>query len=61
MASSLCEVEMQGVFEFFAAKGNPQTPVGLQIMVHGLVPQGVADLRPASCPRFVMMPSTMVD
>ena len=30
----------QGVFEFFAAKGTPQSPLGLQIMVHGLVPQG---------------------
>ena len=31
---------LQGVFEFFAAKGAPQSPVGLQIMVHGIVPQG---------------------
>ena len=52
---------MQGVFEFFAAKGNPQSPVGLQIMVHGLVPQGEqAGLWPAPGPVLAVMPSMTV-
>lgn len=38
----------QGVFEFFAAKGTPQSPVGLQIMVHGIVPQGAQRHSPVS-------------
>ena len=36
----LVRVMLQGVFEFFKAKGHALSPVGLQIMVHGTVPQG---------------------
>ena len=40
----------QGVFEFFKAKGHALSPVGLQIMVHGTVPQGERSLSSVHAP-----------